>query len=303
MDDPGQTQYNLTGLNATQLHTFKIQVISEAGESDVSDRLQLTRSGGPPLPPKGVSVTSSTDSQIVIAWKLDHSLEIFEPTTHWGIFVSIDGTSWPSTPVYTQDVAFVTHTQDCTDTSKLGGQSRSQQFLWFRVAAKSVSGMGTPGRALRRRCSAIPDKPNPPSFQGQTFNWTTMRGTLTIQWIERDLHGAKLIGYKVYEDQGNEADTKGTFSLAATIADPTQRTYTKTGTLRGTRHRFKIVIISEVGDSLPSDASLSNDNSNGCFRAATVPDAPDQPIVVTNTENYIKIRWQKPASHQIRWRR
>ncbi|CAJ1336555.1 unnamed protein product, partial [Effrenium voratum] len=101
------------------------------GSGPWSDWLDLTKLALPPLPPR-VSIASSTDTEIHVAWSLDRSKERGAFTTGYYVYVSVDGTTWPNEEGYIatwQDEFTTTYTMDCTATSLLGGQSRSKQCL------------------------------------------------------------------------------------------------------------------------------------------------------------------------------
>ena len=89
---------------------------------------------------------------------------------------------------------FPTIKQDCTATNVLGGQSRSQHILWFKVAANSGVGRGPLSKATSRRCSLPPSAPATWQKEGTVFRcWPDDQGWHAAVQVT---HGISGIHYK-----------------------------------------------------------------------------------------------------------
>jgi len=278
---------NITGTNFSQPCDISVQVLTEVGESQRSPWLALTpQLALPPLPPLlNPIVTSSTDEAITVAWMLDRSRERGTPTLGWYVYVSIDGTTWPAEGNPTYDLPseqLTSHTQDCTLASVLGGQSRSQQFLWFKVAAYSSLGRGALSGAVARRCSAPPGAPPGLSVVKSEFNGVRSVGAMTIQWGNPDDHGAVVFGYKIYGDEGNKDDTSDIFRLLGVITDAARMQFTQEGVILGRTYKYRVAAVSEAGEGQVA---------TGAFVAATVPSAPVGLVGTTFADDKVGVSW------------
>lgn len=259
--------------NLSQPLQFAIQVTSDVGQSPLSPWLSFSKLALPPLPPR-LSIQSSTDSQIIVEWSLDGTKERGAYHTGFYFYVSVDGTTWPDEDtgyVATwQDEFTTTYTMDCTLTALLGGQSRSQQFLWFKVAARSAVGRGPLSIAVARRCSAPPTAPVNLALDSSVFDADGIGYTL-LTWEEpTQLSGAVLLGYKVYVDT-NTADTQDLYTLLDVIEDPEQRAFRHENVVQGQSYKYKVTAVSETGEGTSNEVILV---------PALVPLEPAQPVLL-----------------------
>lgn len=264
--------FNITGSAKTHQHRFAVQAISEVGEGSLSPWLDLhPKLAEPPKAPKSLYVVYSTDSEIQLDWALDRSLERGARTTGWYIYHSIDGTTWATTAtehISTQDVSILTF--DCTDATLLG-QSRSQSYLWFKVSADSEVGEGPLSTALARRCSAPADAPQGLAWTGSLFDPTRGNGAVDLSWTPpADVHGATLLGYRIYSDEGNQMDSEDHYNLVAAIISHGDVTYRQNNCTLGTTYKYKVVAVTEVGDGTAAELSLA---------VGLPPVAPPNPFV------------------------
>eukprot|EP00434_Breviolum_minutum_P031277 symbB.v1.2.027658.t1/scaffold2852.1/size68900/5 len=225
LTDNLQVQYTKTGLSAGQTYRFRIQTISETGESATSAVLSAVAASVPDAPV--VSIVSTSDTALVYSAQLLGSTG-GTPITGWNIYVSDDGLTYPSTPTATESAAFVSYTLDCTN---FGGVNRGQQYFWLKMAATSSAGEGALSTAVKSRCSAAPGTPAAPTVTASTST------SITIAFDTNGLNGAYLTGFKIYTDDGNN----GPWSID-TITDTTQRTFTKYSLSAGLSYRFKKVL-------------------------------------------------------------
>jgi len=265
LTDNLQVQYTKTGLSAGQTYRFRIQTISETGESATSAVLSAVAASVPDAPV--VSIVSTSDTALVYSAQLLGSTG-GTPITGWNIYVSDDGLTYPSTPTATESAAFVSYTLDCTN---FGGVNRGQQYFWLKMAATSSAGEGALSTAVKSRCSAAPGTPAAPTVTASTST------SITIAFDTNGLNGAYLTGFKIYTDDGNN----GPWSID-TITDTTQRTFTKYSLSAGLSYRFKVQVVSEVGTSVASAIAS--------FVAAATPDPPTVSIS-SSTNTQIDLAW------------
>ncbi|CAE7771797.1 Ttn [Symbiodinium pilosum] len=226
--DTTQRTFTKYGLNAGLNYRFKVEVVSEVGTS-ASSPVATYVSAAVPDPPT-VSVSSSTDSLINLAWVAggDGGSAI----TGWRVYLSKDGATWSAltSPEYTIITgSTTTQAVDCTDTFKWGGSVVSRQYVYMRVSGVNAAGTGNPSNSYRWRCSAKPGTPAIPAKVSGTTN------TMTISFAPNGLNDAVLLGYKFYYDDGlSGAYTEVVISSGATSE------YTVTGLTPSLPYRFYI---------------------------------------------------------------
>ena len=114
-------------------------------------------------------------------------------------------------------------------------------------------------------------------------------GTMVLQWSEpANDYGAVVLGYKVYADSGNGADTAALFIHQGTILDPAVLEYRRPGVSMGRSYKYRVTAVTETGEGA---------FTSGTFIAATVPMAPNKPIGTSFTESAVGIKWY--FSHTI----
>jgi len=265
LTDTLQTQYTLMGISAGQEYRFKVQTLSEVGESPVSSELQTTAASTPE--PPVVVVTATSNTQITYSWSPSANTG-GSPITKWQLFVSIDGVTYPATPTHEEAPNVYTYALAC---APFNGVNRNQQYFWLEVAGVNAAGVGTRSAAAKTRCSLVPGKPVAPSRVSSTAN------SVTISFATNGLNGAHLTGFKVYTDDGNG----GPWSVD-TITDTTARTFTKYGLLPGLPYRFKVQVVSEVG---------SSDVSAPATHYSAAPPDPPSIYVKSSTNSEIVLAW------------
>eukprot|EP00928_Gymnodinium_smaydae_P022346 TRINITY_DN18808_c0_g1_i1.p1 TRINITY_DN18808_c0_g1~~TRINITY_DN18808_c0_g1_i1.p1 ORF type:complete len:4341 (-),score=787.41 TRINITY_DN18808_c0_g1_i1:161-11695(-) len=266
LTDTLQVQYTKTGVAAGQTYRFKIQTLSQTGESAPSAVLSAVAATTSDAPE--VTVTSTSNTGISYSAKVTTS-NGGSPLTGFHFFASTDGITYPTTPTAVLSPSFVTHTLDCTS---FNGVNRAQQYFWVRIAAVTAAGVGALSVPAKTRCSAPPDQPVAPGLVSSTPN------SVTISFAPSTLHSAYLTGFKVYTDDGNS----GPWSVD-TITDSTQRTFTKYGLAPGLPYKFKFQVISETGLSALSPPST--------FYSASTPDGPTL-YVHSSTNSEIHLAWK-----------
>eukprot|EP00929_Paragymnodinium_shiwhaense_P071746 TRINITY_DN36441_c0_g3_i1.p1 TRINITY_DN36441_c0_g3~~TRINITY_DN36441_c0_g3_i1.p1 ORF type:complete len:6381 (-),score=1386.64 TRINITY_DN36441_c0_g3_i1:118-18219(-) len=265
LTDTLQVQYTKTGVTAGQPYRFRVQYMSETGESPPSLVSEFVAAAGPDAPE--VTVVSSSNSQINFGVQMLGSTG-GSPITKWQVFLSESSLVMP-TNVYTElPVNFGTWTLDCTTCC---GTNRAMQYFWVQMAGVNAMGTGAKSRALKMRCSSAPDKPEAPTRVSSTAN------SVTLAFAPSELHGAYLTGFKVWTDDGNN----GPWSVD-TITDTTQRTFTKYGLTAGLPYKFKLQVISETGISDFSDPAT--------LWSAATPDPPSL-YVSSSTNSELDLGW------------
>eukprot|EP00928_Gymnodinium_smaydae_P041481 TRINITY_DN28069_c0_g1_i1.p1 TRINITY_DN28069_c0_g1~~TRINITY_DN28069_c0_g1_i1.p1 ORF type:complete len:2923 (-),score=610.45 TRINITY_DN28069_c0_g1_i1:59-8185(-) len=260
--------FNITGTNNSQPARFSVQAISEVGEGDVSPWLDVSpKLARGPLPPRVVVPIASTDTEVTISWPLERARERGARTRGWFVYMSNDGTTWPAedNPTRYYNSEFLTqHSQFCDTLNQ-------KQMMWFKVAADSEVGRGPLSAAAGRRCSAPPGAPENLAWKGTSFDVLRHAGASEITWDPPlDLHGAVILGYRVYSDDGNQEDAEDRFHLAAVVLDVSRRYYRRDNTMLGREYKYRVAAVTEVGEGAAASITV---------KASTVPMAPTAPVV------------------------
>eukprot|EP00930_Biecheleria_cincta_P038762 TRINITY_DN26639_c0_g1_i1.p1 TRINITY_DN26639_c0_g1~~TRINITY_DN26639_c0_g1_i1.p1 ORF type:complete len:4930 (+),score=584.21 TRINITY_DN26639_c0_g1_i1:1092-14792(+) len=268
LTDTLQVQYTRTGVSAGQTYRFRIQTISETGDSQTSPILSAVAASVPDAPT--VTIASTSNTALVYTAQLLGSTG-GTPILSWNAYVSGDGVTFPTSPSANLAATFTSYTVDCTN---FNGVSRSEQYFWVKMAAVNRAGEGAMSSAVKSRCSAVPVTPVAPGRATSTANSVTI--TFDVNGVN-GLNGAYLLAFKVHTDDGNS----GPWSTD-TITDTTLRQFTKTGLSPGLNYRFKVQVVSEVGTSAMSTIST--------YVSAATPDPPV--LYVPSSENsFINLAW------------
>ncbi|CAE8601561.1 unnamed protein product [Polarella glacialis] len=269
LTDTLQVQYTKTGVSAGQTYRFRIQTVSETGESVESPILSAVAASGPDAPV--VSIVSTSNIAIVYSAQLLGSTG-GTPVLYWNAYASGDGVTYPSAPSDVLNASFTSYTTDCAN---FEGVNRGQQYFWLKIAGVNAAGEGTMSSAAKTRCSAIPGTPTAPGRVASTAN------SVTISFDTNGLNGAYLTGFKVHTDDGNS----GPWSID-TVTDTTARSFTKYGLSPGLPYRFKVQAVSEVGTSEMSAIET--------FYSAATPDPPTV-YVMSSSNSEINLAWTPGA--------
>jgi hypothetical protein len=275
--DTSQSVFTATGLDAGLTYRWKLQVISEAGESEESDIATIVAAGVPDSP-NTPTVRVSTNEAITLQWEFPGS-DGGAAITFFNVYVSTDGTSWPAPEVFTYqtaDGATLEYEVPCRNLDNKLGDDYTQRYLWFKVAAVNAGGsnIGRLSNGLRFRCSPVADAPNPPVRVSGTAS------SITVGYQRTNLFKAIHTGFVLMIDDG----LLGPYEEIV-IYDTTQLTYTFTGLSQGRAYRIMVRVRSEVGDSPPSIPAT--------IVAAALPDAPNSPTYADSRENaFLTIQWQ-----------
>jgi hypothetical protein len=265
LSDTLQTEYTLMGVSAGQFYRFKVQSLSEVGESLESPVLTRVAAAVPEGPTVNIAATKNT--AITYNWNMIASTG-GSSILNWRLYASEDGVTYPTSPISTLAAAVATYTLDCAN---FNGVNRGQQYFWMKIAGVTAAGEGATSAAVKTRCSLVPGTPDAPGRVSSTAN------SVTISFNSNGLNGAHLTGFKVYTDDGNS----GPWSID-TVTDTTARSFTKYALLPGLPYRFKVQVISEVGSS---DTSAS-----ATHYSAAPADAPTV-YVTASTNAQITVAW------------
>ncbi|CAD7959388.1 unnamed protein product [Amoebophrya sp. A120] len=254
------TMVNITSFTPTQQYECSVTTISDVGESIKSfppTRLEMAgKPLAPPYPPKYVSSRLIPTARLTIEYdpsSIDANGGKIEAVY---VYVSIDGVVWDTTYllqpyIYKLDQvsAPYQHVQECND-ARLQGD-RARQFLWFKYAGYSSSGLGGLSPALKKRCSSLPAFPQPILAVDRRYNPESERGEMLMSWNMPDLYGAQHVATKIWWDYG--AGLPSGYRFLATITDTKQTTFWIRNLIRGQYYRVRYSILSDVGESARSD--------------------------------------------------
>jgi fibronectin type 3 domain-containing protein len=270
ISDTLQNQFTKTGVSAGLVYRFKIQTLSQVGGSADSTVVEFIAAGVPD--PVVVTDVTSTATSITYTWALTSNGG--SSITGYELFFSSDGTTYDYTTPTQVSAATTSYTVDCTTAFS---PSRSKQYVWLKLRA--LAGLPSPNHlegplslSLRHRCSPVPDQPAQVQLVGSSAN------TVTISYATLpNLHDAYITGFKIYTDDGNS----GPWSEDL-ITDTTQLTFTKYGLTSGLPYKFKIIVVSEVGESATSTPVQ--------FYSAATPNPPTL-SVSTSSNAVVNLQW------------
>jgi hypothetical protein len=279
--DASQSIFTASGLDAGLTYRWKLQVISEAGESEESDIASIVAAGVADAPNTPTSPASTAEG-VTLAWQFPGS-DGGSAITFFYIYVSTDGVVWPDPADFTYKTssgADLQYTVPCKNADGMLGASYTTKYLWFKVSAVNAGGsnVGRLSNGLKFRCSPAPDAPNPPVRVAGTAS------SLTVQYARTNLYKAIHTGFVLLIDDGLGGDFQEVI-----IYDTTQLQFTFTGLTVGYSYRVKVMIRSEVGDSPASNIAY--------MVAAALPDSPNAPTYYSSRDNqFLTLTWSFSGS-------
>lgn len=236
-----QTNFTAANLTASLGYRIRVSVISDVGESALSDPVVLYPGDVCPAPKAPIYV-NSTQSTITVSWAPPASsggneVSGYRLEAGWyeTLFQNVStpdgggnatysyvadtygyGTAWGNATVFLLDKATFVQTLDCTD---IGGANLTMDYVFIRVAAITNVLLGQFSSVTRILCNWRPEAPTvyEPTGAGST---STASGAL-VGWTENELYGARVLGYKVHANDGKGSDLRH----VADITDTTQRTF------------------------------------------------------------------------------
>jgi hypothetical protein len=269
--DITQTTFTLTGVMGGQRYRWRLQTVSETGESVYSDTYTIAAASPAAAP---VQLEGRSDSKVIeIYWQFSGNSG-GTALVEWNVYVSADGIFDPDADpegVVTGD------TMNFELSCVFQGQNKFEQYLFFQVAAVTAVGPGTRSNTFRFRCSPRPNKPEPPVYMASTSS------SISVAFAHNGLYGAELLGYRFFLDDGNNGPFQ-TFE----VVDASQAIFTASGLDAGLTYRWKLQVISESGESDESDIVM--------IVAAGTPDAPNTPTSPESTLESVTLGWEYPGS-------
>jgi len=277
------------GLPMGQSWQVSYAVVSEAGLGAFSAWANV-RAVPRPARPTDLRAEWSDDASVALAWSWPaRPREVEDIIVAWYVYADwrdADNHFDPQSPTFvTAGAGHAALVINCSDADSLGGASRSQQALWFRVAAVGeYRGVGELSEPLRWICASVPDRPAAPELAATTDDhggWTLLR------WQQPDLHGARLVAARVAVTPGPGTTQLGLSAFPAfevEVPAPVGHIINISGTRLGVPHRFAVRAVSEVGEG-----PLSPWLEAGTELAMP----PLAPIVVvrSSTDSSITVEW------------
>lgn len=143
----------------------------------------------------------------------------------------------------------------------------------FKVVAVNGIGDSLPSQAVSVIAADYPD-------QILTLEVASQSPTeVKVQWTAPYDGGAPITSYSVYWDNGFES----TFSFKAQV---TGLSYSTTDVVAGSTYRIKVLATNDVGDSSLSPALA--------IMAASRPDAPALPTMISQEVTALQFTWSEP---------
>eukprot|EP00931_Biecheleriopsis_adriatica_P049660 TRINITY_DN28729_c0_g1_i1.p1 TRINITY_DN28729_c0_g1~~TRINITY_DN28729_c0_g1_i1.p1 ORF type:complete len:8011 (-),score=1403.57 TRINITY_DN28729_c0_g1_i1:177-21446(-) len=246
LTDPNLRSYTFSGLPAGSDVKIQYAVRSLVGDGPLSE-VSVVRTSLKPPKPRNLAAEWSTDTEIRLRWDWEESqdgdvLEGFYVFAEWrGSDISyLD----PDEPTFSDNSTTDTrYTVDCTNAAALGNESRSHQGLWLRVAAVSPAvGVGELSDAFYWVCAQAPDRAAAPTLHDVQEQYTL------LNWVEPDLHGAKLLAVRVLGIDSQGPHAAGMVEEEYYFPAPIGPVLNITGANKSQPYRFAVQAISEVGE-------------------------------------------------------
>jgi len=237
---PTHRRYTVENLLPGWPYNFTIQAITETGTSVVLHE-EILYTGGTTEMEKPMFYESDGES-ITLAWPVLTetlssplvSYEVFisadERTFEWfNLSYSVPNQTWPliATPEHPESAQMAVYVHNCSATksqlhkdSTHGGlvtlENRETNYLYARVAARTVATLGKLSDVATLFCAPRPDAPKV-RVAGATED------AVILAWNTTDLYGAPVVAYNIYSDDGLGGDIKLNRRLEghnATLYDP-----------------------------------------------------------------------------------
>ncbi|CAE7034886.1 PTPRF [Symbiodinium natans] len=278
--DTSLTSYTFPDLPPGTPIAVAYAVVSLAGVGAMSDATYTQLNTAAPKPT--LSVDWSTNELVSLSWTWspgvdNDGLEGFHVYVDWR-----DGTNYfdPLQPTFS-NIPVPTYVVNCTD-SGVFGVSRSQEALWFRVAAVTPVGVGELSDAVFWKCSQVPDAPVAPVLAD------LQSGHALLSWTEPALYGAKLLAVKVLALCAPGGFRTGMVGVESVHVAPV--TLLNVSANLSQPCRFGLRAVSEVGESALSPF-LSLDK-------LALPPLPPRLSIRSSTDSQVVVEWSLDRSKE-----
>lgn len=277
LDFPGNvTSYNATGLSTGTTYIFRVSAMNAIGTGNPSPEAVATPKSNssppkniPPNPPVGLTATSSSGTQINLAWSPPTSNGGY-PVTGYKIQFSVDAGNFTD---------LVTNTGSTTTGYSHTGLSAGHIYTYKVFAINSV-GISNSSNTSSATPTQVDTAPNPPS--GLTANPASPT-SISLSWNTPSSNGGSIItGYKIEVKVGS-----GTYSVLVANTKSTATSYINKGLTTGTTYTYRVSTINSIGISNPSN------------EASATPSATYVPTGVTATAistTQIELSWVPPSN-------
>eukprot|EP00397_Hematodinium_sp_SG-2012_P000092 GEMP01000092.1.p1 GENE.GEMP01000092.1~~GEMP01000092.1.p1 ORF type:complete len:2939 (+),score=458.36 GEMP01000092.1:148-8817(+) len=286
VSDPSATEYTFTNLVKQLEYDIKFLVNSEVGYSGMSGTATIVCGAQAEAPSRVTYLASSTldaSKQLLsVQWVWDGLTQDNGGTDiqAWLLWIAdtLSTFSDDASPTYTLGSSIYNKEFDCADRSP----SLKEQWVYFKVAAKTQSGLGIFSPITRIFCANAPERPTMNEVSATT-------AAITIGWSENNLHSAQLLAYKIYMNDGQG----GALVLVETIQDTSKRSYTTAaGTIVGDRpYKFLVTCVTNVAESAIDFTDTLT------IWSCALPDKPNRVTRKTSAIDRITVQWTVPATN------
>ena len=238
-----------------------------------------------PGAPTSVTITSSTETGIVLSWTAPGDMGIINENGTPGTIIGYTVYYSKTNGFAIGDTGVTPQTTGNTNSISLTSLDSGTQY-YFRVLATNETG---PGAASDEVDGYTTSRPGVPTIAAADPG-TTADSEVTLSWDAPDDKGIKdstgaadtITAYKVYYSTSPITDVGG-----ATGADAQGESHKITGLSAGTRYYFKVAALNGTGEG---DSSVEADTyTNG------VPDAPSNIQAATTAAGKITVTWDAPS--------
>ena len=256
------------GIEANKDYSIQVKAINAVGTSAASESTTIISAEAPSAPGAPFRMSTTNQNQIVVGWTAQASTG-GAPITGYEVYHN----QGPLTDTY---ISYTT-VGASTFTATISGEgiiSAGDPYK-IKIVAKNRVGDSDDSTETTIYAATIPDPPNAPT----RVSGTNAQETIDLEWTASNNGGSGITDYEVWWNGGGTGPATGKLTNIGSSAT----TYQVTGLNAGTFYRFAIKAINIVGTSDASDETE--------LIAATIPEAPGTPVLVSQSESAITFSW------------
>jgi large repetitive protein len=259
---PNATSYSVTGLNEGTKYYYRIRAYNAIATSAYSSEKNATTLSNIPVPPSGLTITSTTSSSVSLAWTDNSNNEtgfkIQRKQGATGAYTTIKTTLANVTTYTDNDSALLDGTQYYYRVSATNSAGDSS----FSNEANGITIMRAPGGLASTAVSA---------------------SQINLTWTDNSLAEN---GYYIEQ---SPVDDLHFVQIAATAANATA--YSVTGLTAGTKYYYRVRAFNTITTSAYSNETNATTLSN-------IPAAPSGLTVTSTTSSSVSLAWTDNSNNE-----